>query len=101
MVARKKWNTLRCLKSEVTLGNQVCSDLCTTTVLMCDDVPYNLLPLEVMLTELEIASRSFESGLDAVKCFQQRLQYTCCSRFFKLVLTDIAMPILDGYEVCN
>jgi len=31
--------------------NDICSDLCFKTVLLCDDVPYNLIPLEVMLQE--------------------------------------------------
>lgn len=91
----------RKLSKEQQLSQSVCSDLCTTTVLLCDDEDFNLLPLQMMLKDVGIVSQAFETGTKAVNCFQKRLLQSCCSRTFRLVLSDICMPGLDGYEVCT
>jgi CheY-like chemotaxis protein len=86
---------------EISLSNSVCSDLCTKDILICDDESFNLLILSAMLSDFTIESLGFESGAKAVNCFRQRLSAQCCSRMFKLVLTDISMPGMDGFEVCT
>lgn len=61
-----------------------------------------MIPLQGMLQEeFGIKSSIFESGEQAVKAFQMRLQAKCCNRAYKLVFTDIAMPEIDGYEVAK
>ena len=46
---------------------------------MCDDVSYNLVPLEYMLGEtFKIKSTELSSGEEAVKCFKERMHATCC-----------------------
>ena len=78
-----------------------CSALCKKDVLICDDEAFNLLTLSAMLSDLGITSECFESGAQAVNCFRKRLSMTCCSQSFRLVLTDISMPSMDGFEVCT
>lgn len=68
---------------------------------MCDDEAFNLFALSNMLTDLKITSVFFESGYEAVTCFRKRLSAKCCSRTFRLVLTDISMPGMDGFDVAT
>ena len=37
-------------------------------------------------------------GAIEVKLLKKDLEKTCCSTRYKLIITDINMPILDGYE---
>lgn len=77
-------------KMALKLSKGVCNLLCKNTVLMCDDVSYNLVPLEWMLREtFKITSTQLSSGEEAVNCFKERMYATCCQRMYKLVLTDI------------
>ena len=57
--------------------------------------------LEAILKQFDIDSIGFDNGKSALECFRQRLAMTCCSRTFKLVLTDISMPFMDGFDVCT
>lgn len=76
--------------------------MCRKTVLLCDDIVYNLIPLEAMLlTEWGIESELFQEGKLAIQCFKYGLTKLCCQRVFKLVLTDIQMPEMDGYELAS
>lgn len=54
-----------------------------------------------MLAELGIETAEFFTGEEAVECFKSSLTKTCCHRTFKLVLTDIQMPEMDGYQVAS
>lgn len=64
-----------------------------------DDNPFNMLPLEHMLRkEFEIETVSFDNAKDALSCYVRRLQNKCCWRSFKLILTDIQMPEMDGFK---
>ncbi len=54
---------------ELNIASRVCSDLCSKNIILCDDIPFNLYPLESMLSDMGIDSVSFESGDKAVKCF--------------------------------
>ena len=42
------------LQKQVVLNNKVCSEMCSQQVLMVDDVPFNLIPLEGMLEAKDI-----------------------------------------------
>jgi len=55
------------LSKDVALS--VCSDLCTQTIMLIDDAPFNLIPLEGMLESKSIFSAKFNNGKDAVRCF--------------------------------
>ena len=39
-----------------------------------------------------------ENGLQEVEAFINNMEKTCCKTFYKLILTDLNMPEMDGYE---
>lgn len=69
--------------------------------MLIDDAPFNLIPLEGILLFRGIQVTKFENGFDAIRCFQRRLSNTCCRSVYRLVLTDIQMPEMDGYKVAE
>lgn len=71
--------------------------MCTHQVLMVDDVPFNLIPLEGILDSQGLKYSSVFEGAEAVKLFLQRLSAECCERTYQIVLTDIQMPEVDGF----
>jgi CheY-like chemotaxis protein len=60
---------------------------------------FNLIPLELLLEEFfSIPIERAVNGKEAVELFEANLMKTCCQKYFKLVLMDLNMPIMDGYE---
>ena len=83
-------NRVKQLITENDLGESCCNELCGADVMLVDDVLFNLIPLEGMLEfSFKVTSIKFVRGLDAIEAYQRRLLSKCCSRHFKLVLTDI------------
>ena len=81
---------------------QKCGDLCSVSIMLVDDNPFNLIPLEGMIEHsLGLKTVKFLNGFDAISCFQRRLLSKCCGRHFKLILTDIQMPQIDGFRLAN
>ncbi len=54
---------------------------------------------ELLKENFNILSTCFNNGTDAINCYKDRLRKTCCPSVYKLVLTDIQMPITDGFQV--
>jgi len=63
------------------------------SILIVDDTPANLLLLERMLTERGYKARPVPSGKLALEAARSEPP--------DLILLDIAMPDMDGYEVCE
>ena len=42
-----------------------------------------------------------ENGEQEVQAFIQNMQKTCCSVRYKLVLTDLNMPVMDGFDAAQ
>jgi CheY-like chemotaxis protein len=60
---------------------------------------FNLIPLELILQEmLEVKVDKAMNGREAVILFKKNLYKECCNNKYKLVLMDLNMPIMDGYE---
>ena len=62
-------------------------------ILVVDDIPENLKLLKDLLTEQGFKVRPASSGEDALEAVDQRKP--------DLILLDIKMPGMDGYEVCS
>ena len=39
-----------------------------------------------------------ENGQQAVKAFIMNREKTCCKKYYRLILTDLDMPVMDGFE---
>lgn len=63
------------------------------TILLVDDLPENLQLLSELLTQLGYTVRSVTSGKMALK--------TLNAKQSDLILLDIKMPEMDGYQVCT
>ncbi len=78
-------------------GKKECS--CNAQILIVDDNMFNLIPLELILKEMfgVTVDKAF-NGQEAVMLFDMKMYKTCCDQKYKLVLMDLNMPIMDGYE---
>lgn len=65
----------------------------TANVLIVDDVEYNLVILEEMVKSLGYEARPIDSAKRALAAIHQKLP--------QLILLDISMPDMDGYEFCE
>jgi signal transduction histidine kinase len=63
------------------------------TILMVDDTPSNLRALYDLLTVQGYAVRQARDGIEALEMLKHDLP--------DLILLDIHMPVLDGYETCE
>ncbi len=72
---------------------------CESTVLIVDDNMFNIIPLEYILSDsFQIKSDKALNGQEAVAAFSRNLNKACCGVRYKMVLMDLNMPIMDGYE---
>ena len=62
-------------------------------VLIVDDVEINREILGEIVSEMGYETQLAESGIQALECIKERLP--------NLVLSDISMPEMDGYELCR
>ncbi len=84
------------------LMKKICSSICDHEILLIDDYIFNLYPLECMLdTTFKIKSTSVSCGATAVKLYQLKIQSDCCKNMYRMVMTDIQMPEVDGFMVAE
>lgn len=62
-------------------------------ILIVDDVPANRLALRTLLKDVGAELKEADNGFDAVSM--------CLAEEFALILLDIQMPEMDGFEVCE
>ena len=63
------------------------------TILVVDDTRYNLQILSIMLANQGYSVLEATNGTDAIELANTRIP--------NLILLDIKMPKMDGYEVCS
>ena len=81
-------------------SEKACS--CESTILIVDDNMFNLVPLEMILKEIfKITVDKAMNGQEAVIMFSQNVKKECCKKRYRLVLMDLNMPIMDGYEATS
>ena len=72
---------------------------CEDKILIVDDNLFNLVPLEMLLKKIYgIKVDKACNGQIAVDLVRENLSKGCCEKKYKLVLMDLQMPIMDGYE---
>eukprot|EP00347_Sterkiella_histriomuscorum_P013047 403366216 len=73
---------------------------CQNKILIVDDNIFNLITLELMLKDQsELIVDKANNGLEAVEMFKRNLlNKECCNQHYRLILMDLNMPVMDGYE---
>eukprot|EP00347_Sterkiella_histriomuscorum_P014553 403360436 len=90
--------------SHKTQNFQINADLegcqCQNRILIVDDNIFNLIPLEIIMRDqLGLIVDKANNGLEAVEMFKSNvLSKECCNQNYKLILMDLNMPVMDGYE---
>ncbi|CAD8085884.1 unnamed protein product [Paramecium primaurelia] len=67
-------------------------------ILIVDDIPFNHHALKMILNELNYQADSVYDGQQAIDLIQLRIQNNKCHPFYSLILMDIEMPKLNGFE---
>ena len=81
-------------------GGGIVEELCCSRaeVLLVDDIMFNLIPLKALM-ECNFKQQTCDMASDgsmAVDLYLRNIKKTCCNVRYKLILTDIQMPIMDG-----
>eukprot|EP00347_Sterkiella_histriomuscorum_P020341 403338179 len=92
-------NALMMYDAGATEDNHTLKCSCETQILIVDDNMFNLLPLELILKQFfQVTVDRALNGQEAVNMFQKNLLKKCCNLKYKLVLMDLNMPVMDGYD---
>ena len=72
---------------------------CKATVLVVDDNQFNMLPLTMLLKSNHgLTCLEASDGAQAVEIFRKDRSKSCCQIRIQIVLMDIIMPIMDGFQ---
>ncbi|CAD8109271.1 unnamed protein product [Paramecium sonneborni] len=67
-------------------------------ILVVDDIPFNHQALQIMLSAFnQLCDHAFD-GLEAFQCVNKRLQNNKCHPYYQLILMDIEMPKMNGFD---
>lgn len=92
-------------ESEKSLENPldfVCEDCSMIELLIVDDESFNLLCLEdILKNQFELKCETASNGQIALEMFEKNMKKMCCQYKYKMVITDINMPIMDGYQLAE
>jgi len=67
---------------------------------MCvDDVEYNLIALEAFLTMMKEKHETYVDPEKALLAFEKSLNKKCCNKGYTFIITDIFMPVLNGFDL--
>ena len=65
-----------------------------------DDDGFNIYSLKLLLGSLNYEVDSAMNGEIAIKKTIKKAQNKSCSCYYKLILMDCNMPVLNGYKAC-
>lgn len=69
------------------------------TVLLADDLVFNMIPVEQILTsDYGLKCDKANDGEIMLKMYLDNMEKTCCDVHYRIILTDINMPRMDGIE---
>ena len=86
-------------EEEKRLAGQCCSK---AEVLLVDDIEFNLIPLKEMVQgQFKKNCDKAENGQIAVDMYIANAKKICCDVRYRLVLTDIQMPVMDGIKAAK
>ena len=86
-------------QEEKKLADQCCSK---AEVLLVDDIDFNLIPLKEMVQgQFEKNCDKAENGQIAIDMYIANAEKHCCDVRYRLILTDIQMPIMDGIKAAK
>eukprot|EP00347_Sterkiella_histriomuscorum_P020398 403337956 len=72
---------------------------CESLILIVDDMMFNIIPLEIIIRDqIGFKVDKAYNGQEAVDLYKINLEKTCCNVKYKLILMDLNMPIMDGFE---
>ena len=74
---------------------------CEATILIVDDNPFNLIALEVLLQTHKFKCDKANGGQEAIDMFKANRTKTCCSSKYQIVLMDLNMPTVDGFQATS
>lgn len=75
---------------------------CTkATVLLVDDIVFNMIPLEQIFNTYGLICDKAHDGVQEVEMYYQNMKKTCCDVRYRIILTDINMPRMDGIEAAE
>jgi len=74
---------------------------CKSTVMYVDDCALNLFTIENYCKMMKVPCITFTFGEEAVRHYEATLAKRCCSKGIPIVVTDIQMPEMDGFEVAR
>ncbi|CAD8200410.1 unnamed protein product [Paramecium pentaurelia] len=67
-------------------------------ILVVDDIPFNHQALQIMLSAFNQTCDHAFDGLEAFQCVHKRLQTNKCHPYYQLILMDIEMPKMNGFD---
>ena len=69
------------------------------TVLLVDDIVFNMIPLEQIFNNTYgLRCDKAHDGVQEVDMYLKNMKKTCCDVRYRIILTDINMPRMDGIE---
>jgi len=79
------------------MSNNAC--MCEPSIMFLDDEPANLTIMDFFpsMCAVNVKVEKFYSPLLAIKAYEESLSKQCCGKGFPLIVTDIMMPVMDGY----
>ena len=76
--------------------NRTCSKC--TPILIIDDEFLNIFSLQMMLQPVNISTDYCFNGKECLEKIQSKISNSQCCKYYKLLIMDINMPLIDGFE---